>query len=137
MAEIIESTTAKDPRAPITDADLIYTVEATFPTSTETTINSGDWPSNWISIEMYRLGHRELQEICVPSSHDAGIVERSYGVHTKFGTPGVTITPTKSIKEQLELGVRHLDVRFDMANGQFYCGHYTEIPRPGVADTLA
>lgn len=82
------------------------------------------------------LRNRTLSQICLPSAHDAGTY------HLRFGTAGggknVVLTQTKSISDQLHLGVRHLDIRATYAilpasfhnslsgtQTGWYCGHYT------------
>ncbi|RSL98806.1 hypothetical protein CDV31_012437 [Fusarium ambrosium] len=90
----------------------------------------------WMQSHRHLIGDRTLSQICLPSAHDAGTY------HLRFGTVGggqnVVLTQTKSILDQLHLGVRHLDIRATYAflPGSFhdplndtrtgwYCGHYT------------
>ncbi|RSL48410.1 hypothetical protein CEP54_012939 [Fusarium duplospermum] len=92
--------------------------------------------SGWMQRHLHLIGNRPLSQICVPSAHDAGTY------HLRFGTVGggknVVLTQTKSMLDQLHLGVRHLDIRatyailpdsfHDPLNGTrtgWYCGHYT------------
>ncbi|KAJ4319080.1 hypothetical protein N0V84_006534 [Fusarium piperis] len=90
----------------------------------------------WMQKHRHIIGNRTLSQICLPSAYDACTY------HLRFGTLGggknVVLTQTKSILDQLRLGVRHLDIRATYAllpdyfcnsltNTQtgWYCGHYT------------
>ncbi|KAJ4207675.1 hypothetical protein NW759_013907 [Fusarium solani] len=90
----------------------------------------------WMQKHRNLIGNRTLSQICLPSAHDAGTY------HLRFGTAGggknVVLTQTKSISDQLHLGVRHLDIRATYAllpdslhnslsgtQTGWYCGHYT------------
>ena len=80
------------------------------------------------------LGHRCLRDICIPGSHDSGTYRLDFG--TIGGKPGPVLTQTRSIFDQLELGVRRFDLRPTLANRpgrpedgipqfSWNCGHYT------------
>ncbi|KAJ4172206.1 hypothetical protein NW754_002396 [Fusarium falciforme] len=90
----------------------------------------------WMQKHRHLIGDRILSQICLPSAHDAGTY------HLRFGTVGggknVVLTQTKSMLDQLHLGVRHLDIRATYAflsdsfqrplsgtQTGWYCGHYT------------
>ncbi|ETS84695.1 hypothetical protein PFICI_02720 [Pestalotiopsis fici W106-1] len=81
--------------------------------------------SNWMSSNLNVLGKQKIEHIMFPGSHDSGMSR--HGKHTTFGTPSVTLTQTKTIKEQLRLGIRYFDVRLDISQGKYFCGHYTKI----------
>ena len=62
-----------------------------------------------------------LRQILWPGSHDARMhVARDL---TMYATAGNTVTQLHSIREQLDLGVRLFDVRPNIKNGEFVCGH--------------
>ncbi|KAI5463729.1 hypothetical protein BGZ63DRAFT_403006 [Mariannaea sp. PMI_226] len=90
----------------------------------------------WMQEHRDVLGERKLSEICLPASHDAGTYRLEHG--TVGGSKGTVLTQTKSISEQLELGVRRLDIRptLTIVPGEhseakrrmeafWHCGHYT------------
>ena len=85
--------------------------------------------ARWMQMHRHLFGDRPLSELCIPGSHDAGTSRRSFG--TTFGTESNVLTQIKSIFDQLELGVRRLDIRPMLANPSgetvtsWSCGHYT------------
>lgn len=76
-------------------------------------------------MQTYRhiFGNRPISEPCIPESHDAGTSR--LGCHTIFGTESNVLTQTKSIFDQLELGVRRLEIRPTLTADTLACGHYT------------
>src|SRR5688572_604235 len=85
--------------------------------------------ASWMQTHREAFGPRQLYKLCIPNSHDAGTYRLEYG--TTGGGKGPVLTQTKSIREQLELGVRRFDIRPTFANlpgtaeFSWNCGHYT------------
>ncbi|KZV66212.1 PLC-like phosphodiesterase [Peniophora sp. CONT] len=86
--------------------------------------------SSWMQTHLHAIGDLPLSKLCIPASHDAGVYR--LGVHTSFGTESNVLTQTRSIFDQLELGVRYFDIRpvlTSPAPGQppvkWATGHYT------------
>ncbi|TFK64716.1 PLC-like phosphodiesterase [Pluteus cervinus] len=85
--------------------------------------------TRWMQTHRHLFGDRPLYELCIPASHDAGTYRREFG--TSHGTESNVLTQTKSIFDQLELGVRRLDIRPTRATpdseliARWNCGHYT------------
>lgn len=78
---------------------------------------SSAWPMNPV---------RTLRTMCMPGSHDAGM--STFGAHTAFAYPCNTQTQTKSIADQLNLGVRYFDIRPVISTGgNYFTGHYSNI----------
>jgi hypothetical protein len=89
-----------------------------------------DHTKKWMSYNLSQLADRQLHKICLPGSHDAGSWYMGYS--SGFGTESNTITQTKSILGQLELGVRWFDIRPALTSqgtgespGEWSCGHFT------------
>ncbi|MDO7877689.1 hypothetical protein Q5H93_23335 [Hymenobacter sp. ASUV-10] len=78
--------------------------------------------SNWMADNLSLLGSRQLQQIVLPASHDAGM----YTLESCF--PGAnscnTQTQTRTIGEQLVGGSRYFDLRPVLYNSTLYTGHY-------------
>ncbi|KAI0771441.1 PLC-like phosphodiesterase [Irpex lacteus] len=86
--------------------------------------------SSWMQTHLHVLGDLPLSKVCLPASHDAGTYR--LGWHTSFGTESNVLTQTRSIFDQLELGVRYLEVRPVLTSpapgkppGLWAAGHYT------------
>ncbi|KAF4450564.1 PLC-like phosphodiesterase [Fusarium austroafricanum] len=85
--------------------------------------------SSWMQTHRDAFGSRPLYKLCIPNSHDAGTYRLDYG--TSGGGKGPVLTQTKSILEQLNIGVRRFDIRPTFANRpgtaefSWHCGHYT------------
>ncbi|CAH0056153.1 unnamed protein product [Clonostachys solani] len=88
--------------------------------------------TRWMQTHRQALGKTPLRDICLPSSHDSGTYRLEFG--TTGGGKGTVLTQTKTIFEQLELGVRRFDIRPTLANNpaqgsnpkfSWNCGHYT------------
>ena len=69
-----------------------------------------------------------LEKILLPGSHDAGMYQHRNA--TAFGTPSVTLTQTRTIGQQLELGIRVFDMRPFKSGGGYLCGHYEKLTAP-------
>ena len=83
---------------------------------------STDWLTNPV---------RTLRTMCIPGSHDSGMW--TYGAHTAFGFPCNTQTQTKSVADQLNLGVRYFDFRPVISTGgNYFTGHYSKVNIAGV-----
>ncbi|XP_064477348.1 uncharacterized protein LOC135391152 [Ornithodoros turicata] len=80
---------------------------------------------NWMQRNLALIGNKTLKDIYIPGSHNAGMSLRSSG--TMFGEECNTVTQSKSVKQQLELGVRYLDIRPVISGGKYYTGHYTRV----------
>lgn len=80
--------------------------------------------ANWMKNSLSVLGDKQLDAICMPGSHDAGMSE--FNVKIGLGGPNNTLTQTFGIARQLELGVRYFDirpVRREKKPAVYYCGH--------------
>ncbi|VBB80756.1 Putative protein of unknown function [Podospora comata] len=82
--------------------------------------------SNWMQKSLDTIGHYKLRDICVPSSHDAGMSKAPWS--TTFAAAGSIITQILSVEQQLHKGVRYLDIRPIFFRGKWVCGHYSFIP---------
>ncbi|PPQ74029.1 hypothetical protein CVT24_012625 [Panaeolus cyanescens] len=89
-----------------------------------------DTSKRWMQTHRPIFGELPISELCMPGSHDAGTYRRGY--HTIFGTESNVITQTRSIFDQLELGVRYFDIRPCLTSpkpnaepGNWACGHFT------------
>lgn len=88
-----------------------------------------------MSDNIKELGDLPLRYILLPGSHDAGM---SVSVdNTPLGTREVTQTQTKSVLEQLRLGVRVFDIRPIMCNGEIKTGHYGKVDELGFLQSVA
>jgi hypothetical protein len=94
--------------------------------------------SNWMADNLSLLGSRQLQQIVLPASHDAGM----YTLEDCF--PGAnscnTQTQTRTIGEQLVGGSRYFDLRPVLYNNTMYTGHYFALTAgcngPALSDIL-
>lgn len=68
-------------------------------------------------------------QIVLPGSHDSGMSVKKYVPKsmTTFGFPSTTVTQRLSVYEQLEQGVRVLDIRPFVKNTLMLNGHYTKV----------
>ncbi|AXG69832.1 hypothetical protein KORDIASMS9_02060 [Kordia sp. SMS9] len=86
-----------------------------------TNLNGSSWMQDNISI----LGTKELSEICMLGARHAGMNVRTSNT---FGASDCNvITQTRNIREQLQLGVRYLDIQPVLRNGDFFTGNYHKI----------
>ena len=81
--------------------------------------------ANWMRDNLPLLGNVALKNMCIAGTHDAGMSVRTSG--TAFGRDCNTLTQTRSIAGQLELGSRYFDIRPVISAGQYYTGHYGKI----------
>ena len=93
--------------------------------------------SSWMQQHRATFGKRPISKLCIPESHDAGTSVLRHS--SKYGKESQVLTQTKSIYEQLNLGVRRLDIRpaLTTGGGTFWdnpfgnsfedlaCGHWT------------
>ncbi|MCJ1316197.1 hypothetical protein MMC15_001517 [Xylographa vitiligo] len=84
---------------------------------------------SWMQASLGTIGQRPLRHVCIPGSHDSGISVITG--RTLFGDARVCQTQVKSIAEQLALGIRFFDIRPVIAGGEFYTGHYGNLPGLG------
>jgi len=80
--------------------------------------------SAWMQKNLGRIGKRNLRNLCIPGSHDAGMSLFKPG--TLFARPCNTCTQKLSIYQQLEAGVRYFDIRPVISGGEFMTGHYSK-----------
>ncbi|KAJ3946439.1 hypothetical protein N0V92_013402 [Colletotrichum tropicale] len=80
------------------------------------------------------LGNLPLKHITLPSSHDAGASYVHNNLRTELGLDDMVLTQTRSILDQLNLGVRYLDIRPVLTSKSgaqdapsWHCGHYTNV----------
>ncbi|MCJ1396858.1 hypothetical protein MMC11_000048 [Xylographa trunciseda] len=86
---------------------------------------------HWMQQNLYRLGGRTLQQVCVPSSHDSGMSKVTF--KTKFASIGTVATQYVSVESQLRYGVRYFDIRPTLYKDEWSCGHWSFIdPKPWV-----
>jgi len=89
-------------------------------------LNSSNPPISWMQSNMSLLQERTLREICIPGSHDSGM-----SIYTS-GTTGTndcnTLTQSTGIKGQLQYGARYFDIRPVISAGQYFTGHYGDLP---------
>ncbi|MCJ1380428.1 hypothetical protein MMC17_003531 [Xylographa soralifera] len=83
----------------------------------------------WMQASLGTIGQRPLRHVCMPGSHDSGISVITGG--TLFGDARVCQTQVKSIADQLSFGIRFFDIRPVIAGGEFYTGHYGNLPGLG------
>ena len=86
-----------------------------------------EYGRRWMQNHRKEWDQRLIKELCIPGSHDAGAYNIQWS--TWGGTKGNVVTQTKTIYEQLELGVRKFDIRPKLvpnANKPWSCGHGTD-----------
>jgi len=64
------------------------------------------WTKSWMKIFSPAIGHMKVRDLCIPGTHDSG----TYSMELKIADPWAK-TQNLTIKEQLEAGVRCIDVR--------------------------
>lgn len=82
----------------------------------------GQDASRWMTTNN-NLKQLTLDKLTVLGSHDAGMSE--FGSHTAFASKNTTVTQTRNIEQQLNLGARYFDIRPVISAGKFCCGHYS------------
>jgi hypothetical protein len=90
---------------------------------------SGDPSTAWMQNNFNQLKDRNLQQLCIPGSHDAGM--SSFGAHTFWVNSYNTQTQSGGILHQLSLGARFFDIRPVISSGEYYTGHYTDVGGTG------
>ena len=81
--------------------------------------------SNWMNSQKDIIGDKTLRQLCMGGSHDAGMsVDEN---HTVFGVPGLVLTQTQPIRDQLTTGARYFDIRPIIGGGKYFTGHYSHI----------
>lgn len=89
---------------------------------------NNNYISNHSDICNYNLdlwADRQLGEICIAGSHDAGMNQITGG--TAFANACNTQTQTNTILRQLELGIRYFDIRPVISGAHYYTGHYSKV----------
>ncbi|XP_014291091.1 uncharacterized protein [Halyomorpha halys] len=81
--------------------------------------------SNWMEYNMESLGGRTLRQISIPGSHTAGMSKLDG--HSTYGKPCNVLTQSYSVGEQLNLGIRYLDIRPVINDGKYLTGKYSLI----------
>lgn len=81
--------------------------------------------SSWMKDNLALLGDKPLKNICITGSHDSGMSVYTSG--TAFSHDCNTLTQSKNLQGQLNLGIRYFDVRPVISAGQYYTGHYGHI----------
>jgi hypothetical protein len=77
--------------------------------------------ANWMRDQQSLIGNRRLMEICLPGSHDSGMSRSTW--NTLGSRDGFTLTQTKDIAGQLNLGTRFFDIRPGLRGGKLFCAH--------------
>lgn len=81
--------------------------------------------SAWMQDNLDALGCRQLREICMPGSHDAGMSE--FNSPTFGVTDYETLTQTLDISGELHAGARYFDIRPVINGGHYGTGHFTGV----------
>ncbi|KAH0422952.1 hypothetical protein CcaCcLH18_12504 [Colletotrichum camelliae] len=88
----------------------------------------------WMQLHNATLGNLPLKHITLTCSHDAGTSYVHNNLRTELGLDDMVLTQTRSILDQLNLGVRYLDIRPVLTSKSgtqddpsWYCGHYTNV----------
>ncbi|MEM6685129.1 MAG: hypothetical protein AAF617_04975 [Bacteroidota bacterium] len=81
--------------------------------------------SSWMQDNIALLGTKKIKEICIPGTHHAGMNVKTS--HTFGATNCNTLTQTRNIREQLQLGARFLDITPVLKDGSYYAGNYRKI----------
>ncbi len=81
-------------------------------------------PIGWMQATLSTIGSKNLREIAMPDSHDAGMsqITRTYG-----GIEHNTKTQSGNIYQQLTNGARWFDIRPVHRYGEWYTGHFTTV----------
>ncbi|KAF3810801.1 hypothetical protein GCG54_00002978 [Colletotrichum gloeosporioides] len=93
-----------------------------------------EYSQQWMQLHNATLGNLPLKHITLPSSHDAGTSYVHNNLRTELGLDDMVLTQTRSILDQLNLGVRYLDIRPVLTSKSstqdapsWHCGHYTNV----------
>jgi hypothetical protein len=100
----------------------------------------------WMTVHLPALGHRRLEEMTIPASHDAGMYTLKHS--SWAGNESNCLTQSGSIFKQLELGVRIFDIRpflysanRDKEENIWYCDHFNDCAvigqQGGLGPTIA
>jgi hypothetical protein len=90
---------------------------------------SSNPPIGWMQATLSSIASKNLREIAMPDSHDAGMSEitRGYG-----GIAHNTQTQSGNVHEQLKNGARWFDIRPVHRQGDWYTGHFSTVPVLGT-----
>ncbi|MEM6717971.1 MAG: hypothetical protein AAF611_01515 [Bacteroidota bacterium] len=81
--------------------------------------------SSWMRDNLALLGTKELSELCIPGTHHAGMNVKTSNT---FGATACNVlTQTRNVREQLQLGVRYLDISPVLKEGYYFAGNYRKI----------
>jgi 1-phosphatidylinositol phosphodiesterase len=86
--------------------------------------------SNWMSLVS---DTKLLSELTIPGTHDSGARYIDPTVYKTRNSPRLT-TQTAGIREQLDSGIRFLDIRVGYTNGRFLLYHENAFENLGFAD---
>jgi len=86
-------------------------------------------PKSWMQDNIKALQFMKLRELCIPGAHDAGMSTHGTGTAGAFDCN--VVTQKNSILGQLNLGVRYFDIRPVISGGEYYTGHYSDVPVAG------
>ena len=86
-------------------------------------------PDSWMQDNIVNFQYTKLRDLCIPGSHDAGMSTQGAGTAGAFNCN--VITQKHSILGQLQLGVRYFDIRPIISGGDYYTGHYSDVPVAG------
>lgn len=87
-------------------------------------IIDGGIASRWMT-DNPKIRALTLDKVTMLGSHDAGMNKFQWG--TAGGTKNNTITQVRTIGQQLNLGARYFDLRPFYRDGEFYCGHFSQL----------
>ena len=86
-----------------------------------------EYGGKWMNDHRKQWGDRMIKDLCIPASHDSGAYNLQW--QTWGGIDSNVVTQSKTIGQQLELGVRKFDIRPKLvpkAHVPWSCGHGTE-----------
>lgn len=89
-------------------------------------------PKNWMQQTLSTIGSKELREISMPMSHNAGMFTVSYKY---LGIAHNTVCQTLPIYSQLSFGARWFDLRPAFAHGKWLTAHASKLATGTVAGT--
>ncbi|KAF8171946.1 PLC-like phosphodiesterase [Mycena galopus ATCC 62051] len=84
-------------------------------------------PHDWMHQTLPTIGHRNLMQVCIPGSHDAGMSQAWTKAVTGFCKLRHVVTQYDSMLEQLKSGCRWFDIRPWIVSGQLTTGHYSPL----------
>ncbi|WP_420590168.1 phosphatidylinositol-specific phospholipase C domain-containing protein [Bacterioplanoides sp.] len=92
-----------------------------FPHTGVETVPSQTAPSRWMYESYHDAPQTYLRDICIPGTHDSG----TYVVQPRFINVDKNISQTTqaSIRQQLDGGMRQLDIRVTLFNGEYMAYH--------------